>query len=96
MLPGNNVQVNIDMVKSELTLPQGYQLPMTAIDSTEVHGQFKVWKIQNGKTVVVPIEVGLVNSDGVIVLSGIREGDVLAISNLSKLRQNMTLEGATQ
>lgn len=95
ILPGTNVQVSIDMVKSKLTLPQGFQLPMTAIDSTEVHGQFQVWKIQDGKTLAVPVEVGLVNSNGVIVLSGIREGDVLANSKLPKLRQNMTLKGAT-
>lgn len=95
ILPGTNVQVTVDMVKSGLTLPQGFQLPLTAIDSTSVHGQFSVWKVEQGKAVSTPVEVGIVNTDGVIVVNGVREGDVIINSNLRKLRANMVLEGAT-
>ncbi|AEE22412.1 efflux RND transporter periplasmic adaptor subunit [Paraglaciecola chathamensis] len=96
ILPGTNVQVSIDMVKAQMGLLQGFELPMTAIDSAEQHGQFRVWKIQDNQAVATPVEVSQVKSNGAIVLSGIREGDVIANSNLRKLRQGMTVQGATQ
>ncbi|WP_166425904.1 efflux RND transporter periplasmic adaptor subunit [Paraglaciecola sp. 20A4] len=96
ILPGTNVQVSVDMVKGQMSLLQGYALPMTALDSGNEHGQFKVWKIQDGKVSSIPVQVSQVKSNGVIVTSGVREGDVLANSNLRKLRQDMTLPGAAQ
>lgn len=91
ILPGNNAQVRIDMAKSGITLPSGYQIPMTAIDTASL-GRFQVWKIQQDKAVPVTVQIESVNSTGAIAISGLREGDVLVNSNLRKLRAGMSLE----
>jgi RND family efflux transporter MFP subunit len=96
ILPGTNVQVRVDMVKAQISLLQGYALPMTALDSGDKPDQFKVWKIQNAKVTAIPVEVSQVKSNGVIVTSGVREGDVIVNSNLRKLREGMTIPGAVQ
>ncbi|ABG41378.1 efflux transporter, RND family, MFP subunit [Paraglaciecola sp. T6c] len=96
ILPGTNVRVSVDMIKAQMSMLHGYALPVTALDAASERGQFKVWKIQDGAVTAFPVEVSQVKSNGVIVTSGVREGDVIANSNLRKLRQGMTIPGAVK
>ena len=98
ILPGASVSVHVDMVAAGLSSIQGYQLPMTALDPGTSASEFYVWKHIDGKAMRSLVHVGQVNSFGVIVDSGVMEGDVLIISSLRKLRDGelVTLKGSEE
>ena len=39
----------------------------------------------------VPVETGLYNDDSIEILKGLSEGDVVAVTNISKLKDGMTV-----
>lgn len=86
ILPGSTANLDVDMSKVGLGSIQGFQIPMTAIDAGERHGQFIVWKYLDGKAIKTPIEVMHINKHGVVVFKGLRSGDQIINSNLKKLR----------
>lgn len=96
IMPGTSATVTVDMMKAGLSTVQGYLLPMTALDAGREEGEFFVWKVVNGAVEKVQVGVEETTSQGVIVESGITQGDVLVTSNLRKLRQGMELKGAAQ
>ncbi|USD42749.1 efflux RND transporter periplasmic adaptor subunit [Vibrio sp. SCSIO 43135] len=96
ILPGTSVNVTVDMVAAGLSTVQGFEVPMTAIDSGLERKEFFVWKLQEGVATRAPVEVEQINSEGAVVASGVQSGDVLINSNLRKLREGMAVQGAQQ
>ncbi|WP_112479113.1 efflux RND transporter periplasmic adaptor subunit [Vibrio variabilis] len=86
ILPGTSVSVHVDMVAAGLSTIQGYQLPMTVLEAGVEPQEFFVWKHEGGVAMKTPVRVDQVNSFGVIVDSGVAQGDVLISSSLRKLR----------
>ncbi|ASI91630.1 efflux RND transporter periplasmic adaptor subunit [Vibrio mediterranei] len=95
ILPGTSVAVNVDMVAAGLSSIQGYQLPMTVLEAGTKQGEFFVWKHAEGVVTKTPVHVDQINSFGVIVDTGVTQGDVLVSSNLRKLRdgEEVALKG---
>ena len=87
--------MNVDMVAAGLSSIQGYQLPMTVLEAGTKPGEFFVWKHAEGVVTKTPVHVDQVNSFGVIVDTGVTQGDVLVSSNLRKLRdgEEVALKG---
>ncbi|MDV7104569.1 efflux RND transporter periplasmic adaptor subunit [Vibrio sp. TH_r3] len=94
VLPGTSAKVSVDLVKAGLHSLKAYQLPMTAIDAGKHRQGFYVWKLENGSANRYPVNIDQVTGNGVLVVSGIKEGDVLINSNLRKLRDGMNIKGA--
>ncbi|USD62968.1 efflux RND transporter periplasmic adaptor subunit [Vibrio sp. SCSIO 43140] len=86
ILPGTSVSVHVDMVAAGLSTIQGYQLPMTVLEAGNQPSEFFVWKHEEGVATKAPVRVDQVNSFGVIVDSGVSQGDILISSSLRKLR----------
>ncbi|MGN2614147.1 efflux RND transporter periplasmic adaptor subunit [Aliivibrio fischeri] len=86
ILPGTSATVNVDMVEAGITSIDGYQVPVTALQAGQKSGLFYVWIIRDGQATKVPVTIRKISGEGAIVSSGIKQGDVLANSNLRKLR----------
>jgi RND family efflux transporter MFP subunit len=86
ILPGSSANLDIDMIKVGLERVEGYQIPMTAIDTGDRHGEFFIWKYIEGKVHKQKIKVMKVNKFGAVIIEGITKGDQLINSNLKKLR----------
>lgn len=89
ILPGTSVVLDVNMAAAGLSTLQGYQLPMTALQAGRDPGQFFAWTVKNGKAHKVPVGIEVINNRGVIVNSGIGEGDQVINSSLRKLREGM-------
>lgn len=91
ILPGTSATVNVDMVKAGITSIDGYQTPVTALQAGQKEGHFYVWTIRDNQVTKVPVAISQINGEGAIISSGITQGDVLANSNLRKLRDGKTV-----
>ncbi|RJX75214.1 efflux RND transporter periplasmic adaptor subunit [Vibrio sinensis] len=87
ILPGTSVSVSVDMVKAGISAIDGYNIPMTSLQAGNQEGEFFVWKLVGDKVTKRPVTIEQVNGRGVIVSSGVVEGDVLVNSSLRKLRE---------
>lgn len=92
IVPGTSAAVTVDMTQAGLNLPHGFAVPMTAID-VDQHNFF-VWKVQDDAVFRNPIQVDRVDTNGAVVTGGLEIGDVIANSNLRKLREGMQIKGA--
>jgi len=91
ILPGTSVSVDVDMLAAGLSIKQGFQLPLTALQPGSHDGQFYVWKWQGGDVSRQEVVVEQINSYGAVVASGIAKDDVLVTSSLRKLRQGQAV-----
>ncbi|KJY87249.1 membrane protein [Vibrio neptunius] len=96
VLPGTSAQVSVDLVKAGLNTIQGYQLPITAVDTGVNPQDFFTWKLENNIAHRYPIAVSEINGSGALVTGGINAGDVIINSHLRKLREGMEIKGAQQ
>lgn len=57
------------------------------------NGKKWAFLVDENKTVKrVPVETGLYNDDSIEILKGLHEGDVVAVTNISKLKDGMTVD----
>lgn len=96
ILPGTNVTLSVDMAAAGLSALQGYQLPLSALDTGREAGQFYVWKWVDGQVHKVGVGVEQLNNQGAIVNHGIALGDRLVTSSLRKLREGMAVESLSE
>ncbi|QIA63007.1 efflux RND transporter periplasmic adaptor subunit [Vibrio astriarenae] len=92
--PGTSVAVTVDMTLANLSYTPGFSVPMTAID-VDQHNFF-VWKIDDNAVFRTPVQVDRVDFNGAVITDGLQQGDVIANSNLRKLREGMIIQGAQQ
>lgn len=91
ILPGTSATVNVDMVKAGISLVDGFQVPVTALQAGQENGRFYVWVIDQNQAKKVPVTIRKISGDGAIIASGISQGEVLANSNLRKLRDGKSV-----
>ncbi|MDN2481433.1 efflux RND transporter periplasmic adaptor subunit [Vibrio agarivorans] len=92
--PGTSVAVTVDMTRANLSYTPGFSVPMTAID-VDQHNFF-VWKVEDNAVFRTPVQVDRVDFNGAVITNGLQQGDVIANSNLRKLREGMIIQGAQQ
>lgn len=95
ILPGATVSMSVDMSKAGLSSTEGYEVPVTALQAGEEPGEFVVWKIKNDIVSPVQVFVNQVTSNGALLERGITQGDIIANSHLSQLRngQRVNVKG---
>ena len=85
ILPGMTARVRV------VIDPQSaWSVPVTATQADEKEQSY-VWKVDSEKMTVSrsPVELGLLTGDRVLLKSGVQEGDLLAISGVTSLREGM-------
>ncbi|WP_158589122.1 efflux RND transporter periplasmic adaptor subunit [Alginatibacterium sediminis] len=88
ILPGTAVTIEVDLLLSNPNLPPGFQVPLSVLVAGDSPGQFKVWKVINGKAKASPVDIGRVDSHGVLITGGLTKSDVLLSSKLRSLRED--------
>ncbi|MBY6185778.1 efflux RND transporter periplasmic adaptor subunit [Marinobacter hydrocarbonoclasticus] len=89
--PGMPATVTVDMAKAGLTLPEGFRVPLSALEATDQAGQFRVWKVVSNQVQPQPVAVSAVTQSGALVDAGLSAGDTLVVSGLSRLEAGMTV-----
>lgn len=89
LLPGGFAEVALTLDE----LANGFMVPSQAIvPSATGQGLFL---IENGKAKLQPVEIGIRTADQVQILRGVKEGDVVATTNLLRLRPGLPVTAAT-
>ncbi len=85
ILPGMTARV-----RARVASDTGIRIPVTAVASSAQHQAF-VWKVDPSTMSVspAPVEMGNLQGDEVEILSGLHDGDILAISGLRYLQDGM-------
>ncbi len=87
LLPGGFAEVTLKLDDLE----NGFLVPSQAIvPSPRGRG---LYVIENGRAKLQPVEIGIRTDDQVQILRGVKEGDVVAITNLLRIRPGMEVEG---
>ncbi|MBW3139286.1 efflux RND transporter periplasmic adaptor subunit [Ferrimonas balearica] len=89
--PGLPATITVDMAKAGLSLPQGYRVPLSALQAAEQPGTFRVWKVVDNRAQPHAVSVSAVTQSGALVDSGLNQGDVLILSGLSRLMADMVV-----
>ena len=84
------------MVRAVVDPERAWTVPVTAAQSDE-NGQPIVWKIDPATMTVAraPVELGELVDDRVLIESGLAEGDMVAVSGVSQLREGMEVRAFT-
>lgn len=96
ILPGSTANLDVDMAQAGLNPVTGYQVPMTAIDAGDQHGQFYIWKYIDGNAHKQEVEITEINQDGAVIIKGLAQGDIIINSNLKKLRDDAPVKIAVE
>jgi len=85
ILPGMTARV-----RAQVASDTGIRIPVTAVVSNAQYQSF-VWKVDPATMTVspAPVEMGKLQEDKVEILSGLQDGDMLAISGLRYLQDGM-------
>lgn len=90
LLPGGFAEVSLTLEE----VKQGFLVPTQAIVPSP-RGQ-GVYVIDAGKARLQVVEIGQRTEDHVQVLTGLREGDQIALTNLTRIRPGMDVTAATK
>ncbi|WP_028108198.1 efflux RND transporter periplasmic adaptor subunit [Ferrimonas futtsuensis] len=88
LLPGQAVEVHLDLRQAGLPSTSGYRLPITALQSRGDQPGFQVWILQGETVQPVPVEVVQMGQEGALVVGRISSGDRVITTGLSRLRPN--------
>lgn len=83
--PGTQATVAVDLGKAGFILESGLVVPVTALEAGAEPGEFQVWRYQDGTVHPVPVTVGAITQEGVLVTGGLEAGEVVAASGLARL-----------
>ncbi len=88
--PGGFAEVSLTLDQ----LANGFMVPSQAIVPSP-RGQ-GLWLIEDGRAKLHPVEIGIRTEDKVQILRGVKEGDVVATTNLLRLRPGLQVVAAPQ
>lgn len=88
--PGGFAEVSLTLDQ----LANGFMVPSQAIVPSP-RGQ-GLWLIENGKAKLHPVEIGIRTEDKVQILRGVKEGDIVATTNLLRIRPGLEVAAAKQ
>lgn len=89
LLPGGFAEVTLTLDG----LANGFMVPSQAIIPSP-RGQ-GLYLIENGRAKLQPVEIGIRTDDQVQILHGVKEGDVVATTNLLRIRPGLEVTAAT-
>jgi membrane fusion protein (multidrug efflux system) len=89
LLPGGFAEVALTLDE----LANGFMVPSEAIVPSP-RGQ-GLYLIENGKAKLQPVEIGVRTSDEVQILRGVKEGDIVATTNLLRIRPGLEVTADT-
>lgn len=88
LLPGGFAEVSLTLEK----LANGFMVPSQAIVPSP-RGQ-GVWLIESGRAKLQPVEIGIRTEDKVQILRGVKDGDIVATTNLLRIRPGLEVSSA--
>lgn len=88
LLPGGFADVSLTLDKPA----NGFMVPSQAIVPSP-RGQ-GLWLIENGKAKLQTVEIGIRTEEEVQILRGVKEGDVVATTNLLRIRPGLEVSSA--
>ncbi|GAA4882667.1 efflux RND transporter periplasmic adaptor subunit [Ferrimonas pelagia] len=94
--PGQPVTVVVDMKAAELDLPEGFTVPMTALQAGASPDAFYAWRLEDNRATRIDVTVGELTQSGAQILDGVDAGDRLIVTGLSRLRNGMTVQAMPQ
>jgi len=83
--PGTPVTITADLGSAGFTLDSGLVVPLTALEAGSQSGSFRVWRYLEGRVDPVPVTIGAISTDGVMVTSGLQAGDLVVDGALARL-----------
>jgi RND family efflux transporter MFP subunit len=85
ILPGMTARVRVRLANGE-----GIRVPVSAVVSNTQY-QAIVWKVDPATMTVTPVrvEMGDMRGDEVAIISGLKDGDMIAVSGLDYLQEGM-------
>jgi RND family efflux transporter MFP subunit len=83
--PGLPVTITMDLQEFGFSTEEGLVVPLTALEAGEQQDSFRVWRYEDGVVTPAPVQVGRVTQDGALIHAGLRAGDLVVTSGLSRL-----------
>ncbi len=94
LLPGQAVTIRMDLTQAGLPAVQGYEVPITAVQSMGANNGYRIWRIEDNQAQPVNIQISRINNQGVLISGDLQQGDQIITSQLSRLRPNMPVRQA--
>ena len=93
LLPGMSAELTLALMKSPDQAASAI-VPVTAIDKRDQDGRVQVWvyQTQSGEVKPAAVTLGRVTSEGVEVLGGINNGDLIVSAGVSQLSDGMKVK----
>lgn len=91
ILPGSSVSLTVNMDNFSVDDRVAYEVPYDTLEAGSKPDKFNVWKIVNTKVTPFPVQVLHATTNGVVITSGIKTGDVLVSSQLNKMREGVVV-----
>lgn len=85
LLPGQAVQLEIDLKQAGLPASSGFRVPLTALQAGDGE-QFTLWHIVGDQVAPVSVSVIRMSQDGALVMGPLKAGERVVTSGLSRLR----------
>lgn len=88
LIPGEAVQIRMNMDRAGLPEVEGFQVPLSAIQASASGEAFQVWRVHQGLVNPVPVEIVQMSQQGALISGPLAQGDQLITTGLSQLRPN--------
>lgn len=89
--PGRPVIISANSHSAGFESLEGHILPLSALVAGHASKDFAVWKAEEGVAKKVEVITGEINDQGVRVLHGVNQGDLIITSRQEKLRPGMAI-----
>jgi RND family efflux transporter MFP subunit len=90
--PGTPVTLAVNFREAGLVPEAGQLVPLTALAAADQQGQFELWRYRDGQVNPVPVVVGQLSGDGVLVTGDLQAGDLVVTSGLSRLSAGQAVD----
>lgn len=83
--PEVNLGMTASVTVNDSSNQQGIQVPLSAVYQTG--DQPNVWVVQQDKVTLRPVQIGRFSDNGVLVLEGLKDGEVIVTAGVQKLTE---------
>jgi RND family efflux transporter MFP subunit len=90
--PGLPVTITTDLQEAGFNIETGLIAPLTALESAAQEDAFRVWRYEDGMVNPQSVEVARITQRGALISGGLRAGDLIVTSGLSRLSAGQTVD----
>lgn len=89
---GLPVTITVDLLEVGFSTEAGLLVPLNALQAARQEDAFRVWRYQDGVVTPSPVQVGRITQDGALISNGLRAGDLVVTSGLSRLSPGQAVD----